>query len=45
MQKSIAEAEDRIEKTVVQKTEQKIEAVHKRLDALEVHVLAQPALT
>ena len=45
MQKSIAEAEDRIDKRVAQQTERKIQAVHQRLDEFELRVLACPAPT
>ena len=44
-QKSIAEAEDRIEKRVAKKTERKIQVVHQRIDAFELRVLARPAPT
>ena len=43
MQKSNAEAEDRIEKRVSQKTEQKIQAVNQRLNAFMLRVLASPS--
>ena len=43
MQKSIAEAEERLERKMVQHTEWKIAEVHQRLDAFELGVLAQPA--
>ena len=43
MQRSIAEAEERLERRMVQHTEQKIAEVHQRLDAFELRVLARPA--
>ena len=42
MQKSIAEAEERLERKMVQHTEWKIAEVHQRLDAFELRVLAPP---
>ena len=42
MQKSIAEAEERLERKMVQHTERKIVEVHQRLDAFEMRVLARP---
>ena len=43
MQRSIAEAEERLEQRMVQHKEQKIAEVHQRLDAFELRVLARPA--
>ena len=43
MQRSIFEAEERLERRMVQHTERKIAEVHQRLDAFEVRVLARPA--
>ena len=43
MQRSIAEAEARLEHRMVQHTERKIIEVHQRLDAFELRVLARPA--
>ena len=43
MQRSIAEAEERLERRMVQHTEQKIAEVHQRLDAFELRVLARPS--
>ena len=43
MQRSIAEAEERLEWRMVQHTERKITEVHQRLDAFELRVLARPA--
>ena len=43
MHRSIAEAEERLERRMVQHTERKIIEVHQRLDAFELQVLAQPA--
>ena len=43
MQRSIAEAEERLERKMVQHTERKIAKVHQRLDAFELRVLARPA--
>ena len=43
MQRSIAEAEERLERRMVQHTERKIAEVHQRLDAFELRVLARPA--
>ena len=43
MQRSIAEAEERLERRVVQHTEQKIIEVHQHLDAFELQVLARRA--
>ncbi|XP_027768212.1 uncharacterized protein LOC114074437 [Solanum pennellii] len=45
MQRSIAEAEEQIEKKVAQQMERRIQAVHQRLDAFELKVLACPAVT
>ncbi|TMX02551.1 hypothetical protein EJD97_021133 [Solanum chilense] len=41
--KSIAEAEERLERRMVEKPEQKIDEVHQRLDAFELRVLDRPA--
>ena len=43
MQRSIAEAEERLERKMVQHTKWKISEVHQRLDAFELRVLARPA--
>ena len=43
MQKSVAEAEECLERRMVQRTERNIAEVHQRLDAFELRVLAQPA--
>ena len=43
MQRSIAEAEERLERRMVQHTERKITEVHQRFDAFEMRVLARPA--
>ena len=43
MQRSIAEAEERLERRMVQHTERKIAEVHQRLDIFELWVLARPA--
>ena len=43
IQRSIAEAEERLERRMVQHTERKIAEVHQRLDAFELRVLARPA--
>ena len=43
MQRSIAEAEERLVRRMVQRKERKIAEVHQRLDAFELRVLAQPA--
>ena len=43
MQRSIAEAEERLERRMVQHTERNIAEVHQRLDAFELRVLAHPA--
>ena len=43
MQRSITEAEERLEWKMVQYIERKIAAVHQRLEAFELWVLAQPA--
>ena len=43
MQRSIAEAEERLERRMVQHTEGKIVEVHQRLDAFELWVLAHRA--
>ena len=42
MQRSIAKAEERLERRMVQHTERKIAEVHQRLDAFELRVIAQP---
>ena len=41
MQKSIAEAEERLERRMVQHTERKIAEVHQCLDAFKLRVLAR----
>ena len=43
MQRSIVEAEERLERRMVQHTERKIAEVHQRLYAFELWVLARPA--
>ena len=43
MQKSIAEAEELLERRMVQHTERKIAEVHQRLDTFELRVLDRPA--
>ena len=43
MQKSIAEAEERLKRRMVQHTERKIAEVHQYLDSFELRVLARPA--
>ena len=43
MQRSITEAEERLERKMVEYTERKISEVHQRLDAFELRVLARPA--
>ena len=43
MQRSITEAEERLERKMVQHTERKIVEVHQCLDAFELRVLARPA--
>ena len=43
MQKSIAEAEERLERRMVQHIEWKIAEVRQHLDAFELRVLARPA--
>ena len=43
MQRSIVEAEERVEQRMVQHTERKIAKVHQCLDAFELQVLARPA--
>ena len=43
MQRSIIEAEERLERKMVQHTERKIAEVHQRLDAFELRVLAWTA--
>ncbi|TMW98839.1 hypothetical protein EJD97_003415 [Solanum chilense] len=43
MQRSIIEAEERLERRMVQHTERKITEVHQFLDAFELRVLARPA--
>uniref|UniRef100_M1DTP8 Integrase core domain containing protein n=1 Tax=Solanum tuberosum TaxID=4113 RepID=M1DTP8_SOLTU len=45
MQKLIVESEERVEKRMEAKTDQKVQAVHKRLDAFELRVLERPAPT
>ena len=42
MQRSIAKAEERLERRMVQHTERKIAEVHHRLDTFELWVLARP---
>ena len=42
MQRSITEAEERLERKMVQHIEQKIAEVHQRLDTVELRVLARP---
>uniref|UniRef100_M1DL50 Integrase core domain containing protein n=1 Tax=Solanum tuberosum TaxID=4113 RepID=M1DL50_SOLTU len=44
MQKSIAESEARMERRMVTMMDQKVQAVHKCLDAFELRVLEQPSL-
>ena len=44
MQRSIAEAEERLELKMAHHTERKIVEVHQRLNAFELRVLARPAL-
>ena len=41
MQRSIAEAEERLEMKMVQHTKRKVMEVHRRLDAFELRVLAR----
>ena len=43
MQRSTAEAEERLERKMVQHTERKIAEVHQCLDAFELRVLSRPA--
>ena len=43
MQRSIAEAEERLERRIVQHTERKISEVHQRLYTFELRVLSRPA--
>ena len=43
MKRSITEAEERVERRMVQHTERKIAEVHPRLYAFELRVLARPA--
>ena len=43
MQRSITEAEEGLERKIVQYTERNIDEVHQRLDAFELRVLARPA--
>ena len=43
MQRSISEAEERLERRMVQHRERKIAEVHQRLNAFELQVLAHPA--
>ena len=45
MRKLNAESEERVGKRMEAKTDQKVQAVHKRLDAFELRVLERPALT
>ncbi|KAG5580774.1 hypothetical protein H5410_051401 [Solanum commersonii] len=45
MRKLIAESEEKVEKRIEEKTNQKVQAVHKRLDAFELRVLERPAPT
>uniref|UniRef100_M1DHZ2 Integrase core domain containing protein n=1 Tax=Solanum tuberosum TaxID=4113 RepID=M1DHZ2_SOLTU len=45
MRKFIVEYEERVEKRMEAKTNQKVQAVHKRLDAFELRVLERPAPT
>ena len=45
MQRSIAEAEERIERKMAQHTEQQIMEVHQYLDEFELRVLARPSPT
>ena len=42
MQRSIAEEEERLERKMVQHTEQKITEVHQRLDTFDLRILARP---
>ena len=42
MQRSTSEAQERLERKMVQHTERKITEVHQRLDAFELRVLARP---
>ena len=41
MQRSTSEAQERLERKMVQHTERKITEVHQRLDAFELRVLAR----
>ena len=43
MQRSIAEAKERLESKIAQHIERKITEVHQLLDAFELRVLARPA--
>ena len=43
MQRSITEAEERLEREMVQHTKWKIDEVHQCLDAFELRMLARPA--
>ena len=43
MHRSIGEAEERLERRMVQHTERKIAEVHQRLDAFKLRVLSRPA--
>ena len=43
MQRSITEAEEHLERKMVQHTERKIAEVHQRLDAFELRMFVQPA--
>ena len=43
IERFIAEAEERLERRMVQHTERKIAEVHQRLDAFELQVLARPS--
>ena len=45
MQKSIVDVEEQMEKMIAQQMEQKIQVVHKRLDAIKIQVLARPPPT
>uniref|UniRef100_M1DM43 Integrase core domain containing protein n=1 Tax=Solanum tuberosum TaxID=4113 RepID=M1DM43_SOLTU len=45
MRKLIDESEERVEKRMEAKTDQQVQAVHKRLDAFELRVLERPAPT
>ena len=43
MQRSIAEAEERLERKMAQHTERKIAEVHQRLDSFDLRMLARAA--